>query len=66
VSFSNDPTTKQLERLARYVEEGAIRPIVDRAFPMDGIAEAHRRIEAGGVRGKYVIEIEPPSPGSGR
>ena len=66
VSFSNDPSTEQLETLARYVEKGAIRPVVDGIFPMDGIAEAHRRIEAGGVRGKYVVEVYPPSPGSGR
>ena len=66
VSFSNDPSTEQLEALARYVEKGAIRPLVDTVFPMDDIVEAHRRIEAGGVRGKYVIDVCPPSPGSGR
>ena len=57
VSFSNDPAAGQLEALARYVEKGAIRPVVDEVFAMDDIAEAHRRVEAGGVRGKIVIRV---------
>lgn len=55
VSFSNNPTAEQLARLTRYVESGAIRPLVDRTFGLDAVAEAHTRMEAGGVRGKYVI-----------
>jgi NADPH:quinone reductase-like Zn-dependent oxidoreductase len=43
--------------LTRHVEDGLLRPVVDTVFPIDGIVEAHRRIEAGGVRGKYVIDL---------
>jgi NADPH:quinone reductase-like Zn-dependent oxidoreductase len=58
VTFSNNPSTETLAELTRYVENGMIRPVVDTVFPMDRIVEAHRRIEAGGVRGKYVIDMQ--------
>lgn len=32
------------------------RPLVDRVLPLDRIADAHRALEAGGVRGKVVLE----------
>ena len=57
VSFSNNPSTERLAELARLVAQGAIRPVVDTVFPIGDIAEAHRRLEAGGVRGKYVIAL---------
>jgi NADPH:quinone reductase-like Zn-dependent oxidoreductase len=57
VTFSNNPSTEGLARLTRYVEDGVIRPVIDTVLPLDGIAEAHRRVEAGGVRGKYVIDV---------
>ncbi|MCA2216002.1 NAD(P)-dependent alcohol dehydrogenase [Jidongwangia harbinensis] len=57
VAFSNNPGTERLVELTRYVEDGTLRPVVDTVFPMDRTAEAHRRIEAGGVRGKYVIDV---------
>ena len=57
-AFSNNPSTERITELTRYVESGAIRPVIDTVFPMDAIVEAHRRIEAGGVRGKYVIDMQ--------
>lgn len=57
-TFSNDPSAERIYELTRYAESGAIRPVVDTVFPMAAIVEAHRRLEAGGVRGKYVIDME--------
>jgi hypothetical protein len=31
---------------------------VDTVFTMAGIVEAHRSLDAGGVRGKYVIDMQ--------
>jgi len=59
--FSNDPSAERIAELTRAVETGMIRPVVDTAFPMADIAEAHRRLEAGGVRGKYVIDMRRSS-----
>jgi NADPH:quinone reductase-like Zn-dependent oxidoreductase len=54
-TFSNDPTGDDLAELARLVTSGAVRPVVDAVYPMAQTAEAHRRLEAGGVRGKVVV-----------
>ncbi|MFL5334870.1 MAG: NAD(P)H-quinone oxidoreductase [Geminicoccaceae bacterium] len=39
------------------VAEGALRPAMDRIFPLDQAAEAHARMEAGEHVGKIVLEV---------
>lgn len=55
--FSGDPRQADFDVLARHVAEGALRPVVDRVFPLEETAAAHRALEAGGVRGKYVVRV---------
>ncbi|WP_214411044.1 NAD(P)-dependent alcohol dehydrogenase [Sphaerisporangium fuscum] len=55
--FSGDPTHRLFADLTRYVESGAVRPVVDTVFPLADIAGAHRALEAGGVRGKHVVRV---------
>lgn len=55
--FSGNPRQSDLDALARHVTEGALRPVVDTVFPLEETAEAHRALEAGGVRGKYVVRV---------
>ncbi|WP_246610359.1 NAD(P)-dependent alcohol dehydrogenase [Nonomuraea rhizosphaerae] len=55
--FSGNPTTPLFAELGRWVTAGAIRPQVDRVFPLSEVAAAHRTLEQGGVRGKIVIEF---------
>lgn len=45
------------ERLSTLIEAGKVRPIIDRAYPLDGVPEAMQQLEAGDVRGKIVITI---------
>jgi putative PIG3 family NAD(P)H quinone oxidoreductase len=40
-----------------FVEEGKLRPLMDRSFPLAQAAEAHRRMEAGDHVGKIVLTI---------
>jgi NADPH:quinone reductase-like Zn-dependent oxidoreductase len=54
--FSNDPSPELLAELTRRVEAGEIRPLVAERLPLEGVVEAHRRLEAGGVQGRYVLE----------
>ncbi|WP_406146938.1 NAD(P)-dependent alcohol dehydrogenase [Streptomyces sp. NBC_01012] len=55
--FSDNPKHDRLAELAAYVESGQIRPVVDTVHPLSEIAAAHRALEAGGVRGKHVIQV---------
>jgi putative PIG3 family NAD(P)H quinone oxidoreductase len=40
--------------------DGRVRPVVHATVPMDRAAEAHRRLEAGGVVGKIVLKVATP------
>lgn len=50
---------EQRERAKSYVYEragsGVLKPIIDRVFPLDQIAEAHRHMESTTQRGKIVV-----------
>ncbi|MFI0237851.1 NAD(P)-dependent alcohol dehydrogenase [Streptomyces sp. NPDC016845] len=56
--FSGNPRRPLLDDLAGYAASGALRPAVDTVFPLERIGEAHRALEAGGVRGKYVVRVD--------
>lgn len=40
-----------------HVAAGRLRPVMDRVFPFDRAADAHRRMEAGDHVGKIVLEV---------
>jgi NADPH:quinone reductase len=46
---------RKLDALRQAVEDGALTPRVAGVFPAEDAAEAHRRLEAGGVRGRFVL-----------
>jgi Zinc-binding dehydrogenase len=50
--------SQDLEVLRKLLEAGAVRPFVDRTFPLDEVAEAIRYLRDGRVRGKIVITPE--------
>jgi NADPH2:quinone reductase len=47
----------RLDRLRQQAEEGAITLRVARTFPPEEAASAHKLLEAGGIRGRLVIEF---------
>jgi NADPH:quinone reductase len=47
----------KLDRLRQQVEDGALTLRVAATFPAEDASEAHRRLEAGGTRGRFVIEF---------
>jgi NADPH:quinone reductase-like Zn-dependent oxidoreductase len=55
--FSGNPQADLLAELSRLTDSGAVRPVVDTVFPLAKIADAHRALETGGIRGKLVIQI---------
>jgi NADPH:quinone reductase-like Zn-dependent oxidoreductase len=47
----------KLDRLRQHVEEGRLTLRVARAMPAEQAADAHRMLEAGGIRGRLVLEF---------
>jgi len=48
---------EQLGEIAKLVERGVIRPVIDKVFPLDQIREALAYSESGRARGKIVVRI---------
>jgi NADPH:quinone reductase-like Zn-dependent oxidoreductase len=54
---------EDLKRLLDLLASGAIKPRIGERIPLDEVAEAHRRLEAGGLEGKLVLCPDLPSRG---
>lgn len=52
-----EPDGRGLDRIAHLVAQGDVRPRVASILPLEQAAEAHRRLEAGGVGGKLVLTV---------
>ena len=53
------PDGAQLAEIGRLVEAGAIRPVIDRTFPLERVAEAFDYSAAGRTVGKVVVQVRP-------
>src|SRR5262249_49764911 len=49
----------RLRSLARLFAEGTIRPVIAEVYPLERVAEAHRRLETGHSGGKVVLQPHP-------
>jgi len=54
-----DRTRPKLEALKTLIERSQIKPVVGMNFPLNQVAQAHKRLEQGGegVRGKIVVQV---------
>ena len=51
------PTQHDLAELGRMADAGQLRVPIAKAFPLEQIAEAHRLVAGGHVRGKVVVTL---------
>ncbi|MBR7744340.1 NAD(P)-dependent alcohol dehydrogenase [Phycicoccus sp. BSK3Z-2] len=60
-----------IEHLRARLAAGTFRPLLDRTYPLDDIADAYRHVETGTKVGSVLVRVRPPeedpplSPGSG-
>jgi NADPH:quinone reductase-like Zn-dependent oxidoreductase len=55
--FVVEPNRDQLTELARLVDEGAVKPLIDSVFPLAEARSAFERVMETGKRGKVVLRI---------
>ncbi len=54
---ANQPRQDWLEEMAQLIDEGKVKVVISKVYPLEQVAEAHRESETWHVRGKLVLEI---------
>lgn len=56
-SLNAKPNAEDLDFVIKLVEEGKLKPVIDRRYPLAKTAEAIRYQSGGHVTGKIIIEV---------
>ncbi len=61
--FLAELNPKDLSLLAGLIQQGRLKPVIDRRYPLAQLPEAMSYLEAGHARGKIVIDVGDDKPG---
>lgn len=53
------PDAYDLARITRWIDDGAVSPVIAHCYPLDAVAVAHRDVEHGRTAGKRVVIVDP-------
>ncbi len=57
--FFMEPDGAMLTELAKLIEDGIVRPVIDQVYPMEKTTEAYAALKDGHGPGKIVVAIDP-------
>ena len=52
------PSGEMLSQLAQLIRDGVLKPVIDRAYPIDQTQEAYDYLQTGRAKGKVVIRVK--------